>query len=139
MTPSSFLSAWGPVVSYMGLIFVVSGTSDLPSLPGGGWDKAIHFGEYLILAVLLVRALARSRWLRPSVQAAAAAAFLATLYGLTDEVHQAFVPGRAVELADFLSDAAGALAGAVAVYCWGIISALFARMPASHDERGAGR
>ncbi len=45
---------------------------------------------------------ARRRWL--------ALAFCA-FYGMTDEVHQAFVPLRSCELADWLVDVGGSLAG----------------------------
>ena len=42
------------------------------------------------------------------------AAVLAAAYGLTDEIHQIFVPLRSVELADWMADAVGGLAGAIA-------------------------
>jgi VanZ family protein len=41
------------------------------------------------------------------------AASLATLYGVTDEIHQHFVPPRQAEAFDLLADAAGASAAAV--------------------------
>ena len=42
------------------------------------------------------------------------AALLAVLYGLGDEVHQSFVPGRDASVGDVVADAAGALLGAAA-------------------------
>lgn len=42
---------------------------------------------------------------------------LAVLYALTDEWHQAFVPGRSASLLDSGVDAIGALVGLSAVYC----------------------
>ena len=41
---------------------------------------------------------------------------LVTLYGLLDEFHQHYVPGRTVELYDALADAAGGLLGAWSMY-----------------------
>jgi len=38
--------------------------------------------------------------------------FVSTLYGLSDEVHQAMVPGRSSELADVIADFVGSAAGA---------------------------
>ena len=38
-------------------------------------------------------------------------AFLAFLYGLTDEIHQAFVPGREASALDVMADGAGAMIG----------------------------
>ncbi len=36
------------------------------------------------------------------------AIFIASLYGITDEFHQSFTPGRSVELVDWLMDTCGA-------------------------------
>ena len=41
---------------------------------------------------------------------------LVVLYGLLDELHQYFVPGRTVEVYDALADAAGGLLGAWSMY-----------------------
>ena len=38
-------------------------------------------------------------------------AFLAFLYGLTDEIHQAFVPGRDASALDVMADGTGAMIG----------------------------
>jgi VanZ family protein len=38
----------------------------------------------------------------------------ATLYGLTDEWHQSFVPGRSAAVADALADMVGAIVGSAA-------------------------
>ncbi len=37
----------------------------------------------------------------------------ATLYAVTDELHQAFVPGRTPSVGDWVADAMGAALGAV--------------------------
>ncbi|MBU0493196.1 MAG: VanZ family protein [Chloroflexi bacterium] len=88
----------------MGLIFGLSAQPTLPN-PGqpGTWlndvvAKAAHVVVYAALTGLLWRALARDR--RPTAPAAFAAFALAALYGLTDELHQAFVPGREATLLD---------------------------------------
>jgi len=89
----------------MGMIWFASGRpGGALSLPGG-WDKAAHFLEYALLGYLLARSLgeSRPRWF--------AVWFLAAAYGLLDEYHQSFVPGRDPSGADFLVDAAGAAAG----------------------------
>jgi VanZ family protein len=42
------------------------------------------------------------------------AALAAVLYGLSDEVHQSFIPGRDASVGDVVADALGALLGAAA-------------------------
>jgi len=71
--------------------------------------KAAHFTEYLILSVLLYRALRGGR--RWSLQAAATAVVIAGLYSALDEFHQLFVPGRTAAASDCLIDVSGAAAG----------------------------
>ncbi len=46
-------------------------------------------------------------------------AFLAVAFGVTDEVHQSFVPGRNADLMDLVADALGASLGAVVAALWG--------------------
>jgi VanZ family protein len=71
--------------------------------------KLAHFTEYLVLSVLLYRALRVDR--RWSVRAAALALGIAGLYAVGDEFHQWFVPGRTAAASDCLIDVSGAAAG----------------------------
>lgn len=64
------------------------------------WDKLYHAGNFGVLAALLYPATGRA-WL---------AVLIASLYGVSDEVHQAFVPGRSADALDWLADTVGALA-----------------------------
>lgn len=105
----------------MALIFVVSsfevrvpGIHHLPLR-----DKAIHFIEFGVLGWLCGGAASRS-W--PSASAwrtAAFAVFVSALWGLSDEIHQALVPGRSSELADLIADFLGAVVG---VGAWHLFS-----------------
>jgi len=71
---------------------------------------------------VVVRAVAGGLARRVSGRAAGLAIAIAVSYGLTDEVHQMFVPGRSAEVADLIADAAGACAGTAACWAWGIIA-----------------
>src|SRR5688572_2971072 len=105
----------------MAAIFGMSSVSDTPGLPGGPSDKLIHAAVYAGLAVLLVRALAGG-WRQPvGVPTALLAAAVAVVYGITDEVHQYFVPLRTMDAADIVADAAGAAAAAGVLYVRDII------------------
>jgi len=114
-----FVVYWGPVVGYAGLIFYLSAQShpddDLPSLFGAVNDKVLHALEYAGLGGLCYRAF---RWGATGSMAARALLFsilTASLYGVTDEVHQLFVPFRESSWQDWLADITGSVLGAVAV------------------------
>lgn len=74
-------------------------------------DKLVHFGVYGILAVLFFRNFQASAKNRSIATMAALSIACATLYGLSDEIHQAFVDHRQADLYDFLADFAGSIAG----------------------------
>jgi VanZ family protein len=76
-------------------------------------DKAAHLLAYAALGASLLRALASGRSAGMTVRRMVAAAVLATLYGVSDELHQSFVPGRHPELMDLVADGIGGATGAV--------------------------
>lgn len=107
------LFIWFPVFLYAGLIFYLSGLSALPvSIEHPFLDKLEHVAEYAILGILLMRALANPDFKFKASEAFAAAVIIAFLYGISDEIHQAFVPGRSADIFDALFDLIGAGIGA---------------------------
>lgn len=82
----------------------------------------MHGAVFFVLGLLAQRAVVQSggKGIAP-VKAFA----LCALYGVTDEIHQLFVPGRAFELSDLAMDAAGSLIGIVVL--WAIYRAKAAR------------
>ena len=109
---------WVPVALYAGAIFYFSAQShpedQLPSfLFKQISDKVLHSVAYGILSFLCYRAF---RWAAgPAVarQAVVLAIVAASVYGITDEVHQFFVPFRESDWQDWLADTIGAVIGAV--------------------------
>lgn len=109
---------WGPVVACAGMIFYLSAQShpeeQLPSfLLEDVSDKVLHAVEYAVLAVLCYRAF---RWGVSGQVASHALLFAivtASLYGMTDEAHQFFVPFRESSWQDWVADTAGAAIGAL--------------------------
>lgn len=110
---------WGPVAAQMIVIFSLSSMSQLPLAGGGISNVWGHFGMFGILSGLLVRALRADHVLTYDVLIQAVV--FTVLYGIFDEVHQAFVPNRSPEVFDVLTDTAGAVAAAGALWAWGII------------------
>jgi VanZ family protein len=110
---------WLPVVAYAGMIYCLS---DQPRPPEPTvWfirflgDKVVHGVEYGILGVLCLRAFthAAGPWAARSALWLAVAA--STGYGVTDEVHQSFVPLRQSDPWDVAADAIGS---AIAASLW---------------------
>ena len=108
------LARWGPAIAWMALIFALSSRSRVPGL-GRLPDLVTHGIGYLVLSFLVTRALS----LGPRLGSASLllAVAVATLYGVSDEIHQAFVPGRHPDPWDVGKDALGAVVGALA-YQW---------------------
>lgn len=109
---------FGPVIAYAGILFYLSHQPVLPAPPTG--DKLAHFGAYAVLGALLTRAFYfGTRWSLGLVFTTSALA--ASLYGISDEIHQSFVPGRSADVADVAADALGALVGAgIAIALYGL-------------------
>ena len=111
----------------MAAIFYVSSLPEPPPILAGS-DKSLHLSAYFGLTLVVVRAVAGGLAQRIGIRTAVVALLIAIGYGVTDEVHQMFVPGRSADVYDLLSDATGAVAGTAACWAWGILS------PASRDE-----
>jgi len=111
----SGLVLWTPVVLYAAAIFAASSIERPPALPGGAPDYVVHAVVYAGFAAVLLRALSGGQWRGVTARRALGAALAAAAYGVSDELHQSFVPGRFVSLSDVLADAAGAAAGVCGV------------------------
>ena len=118
---------WVPVVLYCALIFVLSSVSDVPSLPGDMSDKTGHGLLYLGLGFLVARALAGGLGQPLRLGMVAVSIVLSTVYGLSDECHQWFVPSREFDLRDLTADAVGASIGAGVSWLCGIIGPVLRR------------
>ena len=118
-SPAGHLTAaWLPVAAYMALIFYLSSLphpdEQLPKfLFETLGDKVLHAIEYAVLAVLAYRAFRRAAGPYAARYAVVFAAGAASFYGVTDEVHQAFVPFRTATWLDWVADTAGGIIGAV--------------------------
>ena len=113
---------WGPVALYAGFIFYLSSQSffpdTLPSYVQKMGDKAHHMMAYGLFGVLWYRAFRWSAGSRGARRAVLLAILAATLYGITDELHQSFVPLRDADLWDVAADTAGAAVAVFAMDRW---------------------
>lgn len=111
------LKYWLPAVGWMMVIFFMSGRtgSELNKwfffVPNLNWG---HLVEYFILSLLVYYALVKTTRLR---RIFLLTVLISTAYGVTDEFHQSFVPGRQPDIADLINDAIGSVM-AMAVIKW---------------------
>jgi VanZ family protein len=134
----TFLRYWLPLTAYAALIVIQSHHPAPDAIPAWPFfDKLLHAGGYGLLGLLFGRAY-RSRWPAASGRLLARYAVLsAALFGLSDEIHQAFVPFRTADPWDVLADAVGGAIG-VAVY-YALLSVAGTRAPRPIASRGAER
>lgn len=106
--------AWLPALVYMAVIFTLS---SMPALmPYAKYfplrDKGIHFVEYAVLGFLTTHAAGRTFPTRARGRVVLFGWMTAVLFGVSDELHQAFVPGRSADVFDLAADSLGAAVGA---------------------------
>ena len=113
-----------PIV-YMAIVFIQSSfpSDKFVELPVSTIDhtikESLHLIEFAILYVLLVLAmLTRRRRFTPALNLACAV--FAGLYGISDEIHQSFIPYRSASLFDLVKDFIG-----ISVCCYFVNGALF--------------
>jgi VanZ family protein len=102
-----------PFLFYCLLIFSLSAQSDLAQVsPVAIPDKIAHLLEYAGFGFLLMRLL---RYLEPEAEFVKHLIWvlsIALIYGLSDEIHQLYVPNREFSWMDLLADGAGGYFGA---------------------------
>ncbi len=105
------VNAWLPPILYAAMIFALSSRNYETIHLVHGTDKLVHLLLYGVFGYLLLRAFhregqrqSRNLWVL----------LMVVLYGISDEWHQSFVPGRSVEVLDVLADGLG---GVLAVIC----------------------
>ena len=105
------LRFWLPPILWAVVIFSFS---SLPTVKASQFfwkdfliKKSAHVLEYAIFTVLLYRALRAYGMTKKD--AAVSSIFVALLYGISDEIHQTFTPGREPRVRDVIFDTIGSL------------------------------
>jgi VanZ family protein len=107
-----FFIYWFPIILYCLLIFIQSSYPSIkraPELPH--LDKVLHFIAYALLGALFLRAFKTSRIKNNVKLMLILSILLSSLYGISDEIHQYFVPYRSADLMDVLADILGGIIG----------------------------
>ncbi|HET7216948.1 MAG TPA: VanZ family protein [Vicinamibacterales bacterium] len=106
---------WAPAVAHMAFIFAASSVPG-SQIPGNIWDKLAHLLVYAVLGIAFTIPLSGGRWRGVGAGTVAVAIVLSLVYGISDEIHQHFTPGRTPDVMDVVADTIGAAAGAILVF-----------------------
>jgi VanZ family protein len=106
-----------PLIIYW-IVLLIGTTLPATHVPSFGVsDKFKHFGAYFGLAVLLCFTLHyQNKYLLLKNYFLLGTWIITSFYGMLDEIHQSFIPGRSAEFLDWFADALGAAAGCIFVY-----------------------
>jgi VanZ family protein len=111
----NFLRYWLPVIVYCLLIFLQSSRPSLERLPDvAHMDKFLHVTAYALLGILFFRAF-KTAGLKGGLKQVILVSVLSTAaYGVSDELHQHFVPFRNADPLDAIADTVGGICGVCA-------------------------
>lgn len=108
---------WFPIVIYCLAIYFQSSHQSLEQVPDIPYlDKGIHFCAYAILGAMFLRALRTLPAGKDQGRIIFLSILFATLYGISDEIHQHFVPYRDADIMDVFADTIGSVAGVFAYH-----------------------
>ena len=109
---NKFFAYWFPIVLYCLVIFIQSSYPS-PDI-GPHWpfkDKVLHFTAYALLGALFLRAFYTTRIKHHLKLIFTLSVLFSALYGISDEIHQSFVPYRTADVMDALADIFGSAFG----------------------------
>lgn len=111
----NFLQYWLPIIVYCLFIFIQSSYPSPDQLPHATHlDKLLHVIAYACLGALLLRAFNTIRIQNKPKLIIALSILLSSLYGISDEIHQHFVPCRNADVVDAFMDITGSVIGVYA-------------------------
>jgi VanZ family protein len=109
-------------------IWFLSSQSTLPKPKGiFGYDKLQHLLAYMALAGAAGLWVSPEKWRRRRLLVLGLVAVVASAYGVTDELHQHFVPGRNCNVWDWIADTAGSVIGAAIAAGTAVLAGRFRR------------
>lgn len=112
------IKAWFAVAACMVFIFFISSRSQRDIPPFFPFqDVVYHTLVYLILALYFSRALKNTNPNIPALNLIIFTIIFGVVYGISDEFHQSFIPGRSVSGFDVFIDGIGSTAGGI-IYLW---------------------
>ena len=115
----NFTLYWLPVILYCLAIYI---QSDLPAskhIPSFEFsDKVLHFFAYFVMGILFYRAYQTLRIKNDPRMLILLSVVSASLYGVSDEIHQYYVPFRDASIFDAIANMLGAVCGVYLYHRW---------------------
>ncbi len=103
------------LLTYCSLIFWLSSRSSLPTpMFFEHQDKIHHLGAYFIMGILTWR-LFSEYYSKPNLIILFSLSYC-SFYGISDEWHQSWVPGREADVLDWIADTVGASIALIMLY-----------------------
>ena len=102
-----------PAIITMGISwYLSSGTLENVQMPSVS-DKLIHLVCFAGLGFFWTWWFKKEKWLQKPLKQILYVTLIVAAYGLVDEIHQYFVPGRYASALDWLADVAGGFLGGI--------------------------
>jgi VanZ family protein len=115
----NLLIRWLPLIIYCLAIYIQSGQPGPEHLPELRFlDKFLHFGAYGLLGILFFRAYETLSLKNFKNMLILISIGSATLYGISDEIHQYFVPSRQADIMDAIANTIGSISGVCFFHYW---------------------
>ena len=115
----TFLIYWFPLIIYCLLIYIQSSHPSPEHIPDIRFlDKLLHVGAYGLLGILFFRAYETLPISNNKNLLILLSIGSATLYGISDEIHQYFVPFRYADILDGVANTIGSIFGVYFYYRW---------------------
>ena len=115
----SFTYCWLPLIAYCAFIYFQSSHPPPEELPSFNFsDKMLHFAAYAVMGVLFYRAYHTLPIKKELNWLVLLSMISASLYGVSDEIHQSFVPERDGSITDVIADILGAICGVYLYHRW---------------------
>jgi len=112
-----------PMLIVMGTIFFLSHQpGDVLYMPPLPWfDKVAHLAIYALLAISVLYGFFPLLKEKKFTTVTLSVVIFCVFYGISDEFHQSFIPGRFVSLGDVAADGAGALLACYGWFLWRVL------------------
>jgi len=115
----NIISCWLPLIVYCLLIYIQSAHPSPEELPSFKFmDKMLHFVAYGVMGILFYRAYQTLQIRNQRQWLVFLSIVSASLYGISDEIHQYFVPARHASFSDVIADILGAVCGVYLYHVW---------------------